>query len=83
MNDLDKNMVDNCGGNQSFQVKGIKDVRINVLELLTQPANYLGMMAKVQRKLVNKPILLIPYYILASMAYCHIRIIDFLRYGKK
>ena len=83
LNDLDKNMVDNCGGNQSFQVKGIKDVRINVLELLTQPANYLGMMAKVQRKLVDKPVLLIPYYILASMAYSYIKIIDFLRYGKK
>lgn len=76
-------MVDNCGGNQSFQVKGIKDVRINPVELLLYPAEYLGMMAKVQRKLVDKPVLLIPYYILASMAYSYIRIIDFLRYGKK
>lgn len=83
LNDLDKNMVDNCGGNQSSQVKGIKDVRINVLELLVHPANYLGMMAKVQRKLVNKPVLLIPYYICASMAYCYIRLIDFMSYGKK
>ena len=83
LNDLDRNMVDNFAGNQSFQVKGIKDVRINPVKLFLHPAEYLGMMAKVQRKLVNKPILLIPYYILASMAYCHIRIIDFLRYGKK
>lgn len=83
LNDLDRNMVDNFAGNQSFLVKGIKDVRINPVKLFLHPAEYLGMMAKVQRKLVNKPILLIPYYILASMAYCHIRIIDFLRYGKK
>lgn len=83
LNDLDKNMVDNCGGNQRFQVKGIKDVRINVVELILHPAEYLGMMAKVQRKLVNKPVLLIPYYIFASVAYCYIRIANVLTYGKK
>lgn len=76
LNDLDKNMVDNCGGNQSFQVKGIKDVRINVLELLLHPANYLGMMAKVQRKIVGKPYLLPPYYLFASLAYCYIRLLN-------
>lgn len=64
LNDLDRNMVDNCGGNQSFQVKGIKDVRINVVELLLHPANYLGMLAKVQRKIVDKSYLMPPYYIL-------------------
>lgn len=69
LNDLDRNMVDNCGGNQSFQVKGIKDVRINVVELLLHPANYLGMLAKVQRKIVDKSYLMPPYYILASFAY--------------
>lgn len=73
LNDLDRNMVDNCGGNQSFQVKGIKDVRINVVELLLHPANYLGMLAKVQRKIVDKSYLLPPYYILASFAYFYIR----------
>ena len=83
LNDLDKNMVDNFGGNQNFQVKGIKNVRINVLELMLHPTNYLGMMAKVQRKLVNKPILLLPYYICASMAYCYIRLINSLSYAKK
>lgn len=76
LNDLDRNMVDNCGGNQSFQVKGIKDVRINVVELLLHPANYLGMLAKVQRKIVDKSYLLPPYYILASFAYCYIRIVN-------
>lgn len=76
LNDLDKNMVDNCGGNQSFQVKGIKDVHINVLELIMHPANYLGMMAKVQRKLVDKPFLLPPYYIVATMVYGYIRILN-------
>lgn len=76
LNDLDRNMVDNCGGNQNFQVKGIKDVRINVIELLLHPANYLGMLAKVQRKIVDKSYLLPPYYILASFAYCYIRIVN-------
>lgn len=76
LNDLDRNMVDNCGGNQSFQVKGIKDVRINVVELLLHPANYLGMLAKVQRKIVDKSYLLPPYYILASFVYCYIRIVN-------
>lgn len=76
LNDLDKNMVDNCGGNQSFQVKGVKDVRINVLELITHPANYLGMMAKVQRKLVDKPFLLPPYYVIAAMVYGYIRFLN-------
>lgn len=76
LNDLDRNMVDNCGGNQSFQVKGIKDVRINVVELLLHPANYLGMLAKVQRKIVDKSYLLPPYYILASFAYCYIRFLN-------
>lgn len=76
LNDLDRNMVDNCGGNQSFQVKGIKDVRINVLELLFHPANYLGMLAKVQRKIVDKFYLLPPYYILASFAYFYIRFLN-------
>jgi len=80
LNDLDKNMVDNCGGNQSFQVKGIKDVRINVLELLLHPANYLGMMAKVQRKIVEKPYLLPPYYVFASLAYCYIRLLNLFEY---
>ena len=83
LNDLDKNMVDNCGGNQSFQVKGIKDVRINMLELLLHPANYLGMMAKVQRKIVDKPYLLPPYYMLASLAYCYIRILNLLEHEDK
>lgn len=78
LNDLDRNMVDNCGGNQSFQVKGIKDVRINVLELLFHPANYLGMLAKVQRKIVDKFYLLPPYYILASFAYFYIRFLNLL-----
>lgn len=73
LNDLDKNMIDNFGGNQSFQVKGIKDVHINFVDLLLHPSEYLGMMAKVQRKLVNKPVLLIPYYICALAAYCYIR----------
>lgn len=76
LNDLDRNMVDNCGGNQSFQVKGIKDVRINVVELLLHPANYLGMLAKVQRKIVDKSYLLPPYYILASFAYFYIRFLN-------
>lgn len=76
LNDLDRNMVDNCGGNQSFQVKGIKDVRINVVELLLHPANYLGMLAKVQRKIVDKSYLLLPYYILASFAYFYIRFLN-------
>lgn len=76
LNDLDRNMVDNCGGNQSFQVKGIKDVRINVVELLLHPANYLGMLAKVQRKIVDKFYLLPPYYILASFAYFYIRFLN-------
>lgn len=76
LNDLDRNMVDNCGGNQSFQVKGIKDVRINVVELLLHPANYLGMLAKVQRKIVDKSYLMPPYYILASFAYFYIRFLN-------
>lgn len=76
LNDLDRNMVDNCSGNQSFQVKGIKDVRINVVELLLHPANYLGMLAKVQRKIVDKSYLLPPYYILASFAYFYIRFLN-------
>lgn len=76
LNDLDRNMVDNCGGNQSFQVKGIKDVRINVVELLLHPANYLGMLAKVQRKIVDKSYLMPPYYILASFAYFYIRLLN-------
>ena len=70
-------MVDNFGGNQSFQVKGFKDVRINVVELLLHPANYLGMLAKVQRKIVDKSYLLPPYYILASFAYFYIRCLNF------
>lgn len=76
LNDLDRNMVDNFGGNQSFQVKGIKDVRINVVELLLHPANYLGMLAKVQRKIVDKSYLMPPYYILASFAYFYIRFLN-------
>ena len=76
LNDLDRNMVDNCGENQSFQVKGIKDVRINVVELLLHPANYLGMLAKVQRKIVDKSYLMPPYYILASFAYFYIRFLN-------
>lgn len=76
LNDLDRNMVDNFGGNQSFQVKGIKDVRINVVELLLHPANYLGMLAKVQRKIVGKSYLMPPYYILASFAYFYIRFLN-------
>ena len=78
LNDLDKNMVDNCGGNQSFQVKGVKDVHINVLELITHPANYLGMMAKVQRKLVDKPFWLPSYYVIAAMVYGYIRFLNML-----
>lgn len=76
LNDLDRNMVDNFGGNQSFQVKGIKDVRINVVELLLHPANYLGMLAKVQRKIVDKSYLMPPYYILAFFAYFYIRFLN-------
>lgn len=80
LNDLDRNMVDNCGGNQSFQVKGVKDVHINVLELLLHPANYLGMMAKVQRKIVGRPYLLLPYYLVASLVYGYIRILNLLEH---
>ena len=76
LNDLDKNMVDNCGGNQNFQVKGVKDVHLNVLKLITHPAKYLGMMAKVQRKLVNLPFFFIAYYGIASIVYCYIRIFN-------
>lgn len=76
LNDMDRNMVDNFGGNLLFQASGVKNVHISVPELFFHPAKYLGMMAKVQRKIVSRPYLMPLYYLVASMVYCYIRILN-------
>ncbi|ACX74569.1 Haloacid dehalogenase domain protein hydrolase [Fibrobacter succinogenes subsp. succinogenes S85] len=75
LNDLDNNRFDNYTTGKSKD-KTIKDVRINVFELLIHPDRYLGMFCKIQRKLVNHPLLAAGYYPLAFIFYLYVRIMS-------
>lgn len=75
LNDLDKNRFDNCSTGKQKD-KTIKDVKINILELLLHPDRYLGMFCKVQRKLVNHPALAIGYYPIALVFCLYVRIMS-------
>lgn len=77
LNRLDNDMIDNCHSTTQSP-KGIKDVKINLSELLLHPDKYLGMVCKVQRKIYGNRLMNDIYKLLASFYYIYVRIMTLL-----
>lgn len=77
LNDLDSHRYDNCSAGKRAPDKGLKDVRINIVELLMNPDDYLGMFCKLQRKLDKNVITRYLYYPFGACYYAYTYLLTF------
>ena len=77
LNDLDAHRYDNCSTGAVAADKGVKDVRINPFKLICNPAEYLGMFCKLQRKLLRIKPLFYLYYPFAACYFGYVYFITF------
>lgn len=76
MNSLDSHRFDNCSDGKAKTDKSIKDVNINIAELICNPGSYLGMFCKLQRKLVGQSFFMLIYYPFAYCYYWYVRLCE-------
>lgn len=78
LNELDANRYDNCS-NGEMKDKTVRDVHIDIKKLIMHPDEYVGMFAKLQRKIYKSTILSLAYYPIAIAFYFYTYFMTFLK----